>query len=294
MEELYGWVRNLAGYFIFLSVLDNLIPSKSYGRYIRLFAGMVLILLVVRPLTGSLGLEDRIAGFYEGLVFRYQADGLKQDILGIEQQRREQMIDRYEQAVAEDVERMAREEGFTVVGSRAAISREEGTERFGTVTGIWLQVQGKGQEGEGKEKVGEGERKVEGRFGEEEGKIGEGKTGEKGGNGKEKDEEREKAAVSSQVSVSIPPVEIAVEAEKSAEAAGGTSNAAVDEGVGQQREQQWEGQQWKEQQWKEQQWEGQQWKEQQREEQNRLRKRISAYYNLEESYVEIQVVEGEG
>ena len=41
MEILYGWVRNITGYFLFLAVLDNLIPEKKYEKYIRLFAGMV-------------------------------------------------------------------------------------------------------------------------------------------------------------------------------------------------------------------------------------------------------------
>ena len=57
MEELYGWIRNLTGFFLFMSVTENLLPGKAYTKYIRLFSGMVLILLVLRPLAGDLRLD---------------------------------------------------------------------------------------------------------------------------------------------------------------------------------------------------------------------------------------------
>lgn len=136
MEELYGWIRNLTGYFLFMSVLDNLLPGKKYTRYIRLFSGMVLILLVLQPLTVSLRLEERIAHYYESFVFQYQADDLKQELLGVEKQQLEQLIGQYEHAVEQDVEQMAEDAGFTVQSCLAQIGREEGTESFGTVTGI--------------------------------------------------------------------------------------------------------------------------------------------------------------
>ena len=47
MEAVYGWVKNIIYYMIFLSVVNNLLADSKYGKYIRFFSGMVLILLVV-------------------------------------------------------------------------------------------------------------------------------------------------------------------------------------------------------------------------------------------------------
>ena len=47
MTAVYEWIRNLTAFFLFLSVMENLLPGQKYGKYIRLFAGMVLILLAV-------------------------------------------------------------------------------------------------------------------------------------------------------------------------------------------------------------------------------------------------------
>lgn len=140
MDGIYGWIRNLTGFFLFMSVIENLLPNKKYGRYVRLFSGMILILLVLQPLTGSLRLEDKIAHYYESFVFQYQADDLQSEILGIEKQRLAQMIAQYEHAVEQDVGQMAADMGFAVRECSVTINGEEGTEQFGTVTGIKLKI----------------------------------------------------------------------------------------------------------------------------------------------------------
>lgn len=140
MEELYGWVKNLTGYFLFLAVAEHLIAGKKYEKYFRLFAGMVTILLVLKPVAGSLQLEERMARFYEMLVFRYQAEELQTDILKTEKERLGQMIAGYEEAVAGDLRQMAEEWGITVRGCQVEIGRQEESEQFGTIVRIRMAV----------------------------------------------------------------------------------------------------------------------------------------------------------
>lgn len=45
LNQIYDWVRNLTGYFLFMAVLENLLPGKKYARFVKFFAGIVLILL---------------------------------------------------------------------------------------------------------------------------------------------------------------------------------------------------------------------------------------------------------
>ena len=51
MEWLSQWVRNLAFYFIFLSVLMNVIPQGEERKYIRFFMGLLLILVLDQTAT---------------------------------------------------------------------------------------------------------------------------------------------------------------------------------------------------------------------------------------------------
>lgn len=142
MEFFYGWIRSLTGYFLFMLILEHLLPGKKYGKYIRLFAGMVLILLVLQPLAGSLRLDEKMVLAYEEAVFRYQAGELKEELLGIGDQQLERMIGQYEEAVELDLRGMAEQEGLSVRSCRAVIGREEQEERFGMVTEIQMEVSG--------------------------------------------------------------------------------------------------------------------------------------------------------
>lgn len=229
IEGLYGWLRNITCYILFMSILDNLLPGKKYGKYLKLFAGMVLILLVVQPFTGSLRLEDRIARYYESFVFRYQADDLKQELLGIEEQRLEQMIAQYEEAVGQDLTLMAEDSGLAVLECRAEIERDQGTERFGMVQSVFMRVAL-----------------------DESSMIPAGSL-----------EQRDPSATPD---ISVAPIEtvesVGIGKEKQES---GTSRA-------EDRERQ----------------------EEERTAVARLRRKLASYYNLEEAYVEIQIVEGQG
>lgn len=141
MDGVYAWIRNLTGFFLFLSVIDNLLPGKAYTRYIRLFSGMVLILIVMQPFTSGLRLEERIAGWYETFVFQYRAEELEQEILNVEEKRLDQLIGQYERAVEMDVRAMAEDAGFSVRELTAAIGKDQGAEDFGRVTKIRMTLE---------------------------------------------------------------------------------------------------------------------------------------------------------
>ncbi|MGN0159364.1 MAG: stage III sporulation protein AF [Brotaphodocola sp.] len=154
MEKLYVWIRSLVCYFLFLSVLDQLLPNRKYAAYIRLFGGMILILLVFTPLTGGLHIEERIARYYEKFVFQNQASDLKEEILGVEQKHLSEMIDQYEKAIAYDVEKMAEDEGLTVQSCEVEICRDDHQEQFGQVKKIGLQIcEQEGRTGEKQDKL---------------------------------------------------------------------------------------------------------------------------------------------
>ncbi len=142
MEAVYGWVKNIIYYMIFLSVVNNLLADSKYGKYIRFFSGMVLILLVVSPFTGGLHLDEQISSMFKSISFQNDTDDLKQDLWGMEERRLDQVIRKYEQAVAADVEAMARAEGFTCTGASVQIDGDRNSSRYGQIEGIGMVISG--------------------------------------------------------------------------------------------------------------------------------------------------------
>lgn len=140
MPALYSWVGNIVFYLIFITVVVNLLPNKKYEKYLKLFSGMVFILLVLKPLTGSLRLEDRIAYYFETITLQNESGDLKKELTGMEEQRLRQMITQYEDAVAKDVETMARDMEFYPVYTDITIDGTRDSPAFGTVTHIRMAV----------------------------------------------------------------------------------------------------------------------------------------------------------
>ena len=140
MSAVYEWVRNITYYMIFITVAGNLLANSKYEKYLRFFAGMVLILLVLKPLTGGLRLDERIAYLFESITFQKEADDFKEKLWGMEDERLEQVMSAYEDAVALDLRGMAEDSGFSVKDVRAAIESDRDDPMYGHVTDIYMKL----------------------------------------------------------------------------------------------------------------------------------------------------------
>ena len=136
MTAVYEWIRNLVAFFLFLSVMENLLPGQKYGKYIRMFAGMVLILLAVEPFTSGFDLEEVLARSYEKLVIRGEAGELKASLGAAEREYLGKILSQYEEVVVRDVQELAASCGLTLAECSVRIEDRESSPDFGTVQKI--------------------------------------------------------------------------------------------------------------------------------------------------------------
>ena len=85
------WLKTLVGYMLIVSISIQMLPKEKYERYVRLFTGFLLLVLVIQPLlkAGSLDnyLETKILEFVQEQE-RLEQERLEQERL--EQERLEQ------------------------------------------------------------------------------------------------------------------------------------------------------------------------------------------------------------
>ena len=89
-------------------------PAHKYEKYIRLFAGCILLLIVLKPLTDGLRLEDRLNYLFTSLSFENEAGELKSKMDEIEVRRRNMVLSQYEAEASKEAVRLASEAGFSV------------------------------------------------------------------------------------------------------------------------------------------------------------------------------------
>ncbi len=148
MEQLFEWIRSIIYYLIFITVVANLLPNKKYEKYIRFFAGMVLILLVLKPITGGLRLDDTLAYYFESITLKKEATELTGEIAKMDGQRLDKMITKYEDAVSGDLKAMAVSAGFNCNVSKAEINEDQDSKNFGHVVRVSLVLKPESEEGE--------------------------------------------------------------------------------------------------------------------------------------------------
>ena len=75
MNWLYDWVWNLVIYFILLTALTGVLPRSDYKKYIRLFTGTLLVLVILNPLLKIGGMDAKTEAFFRKNSFVYGNSG---------------------------------------------------------------------------------------------------------------------------------------------------------------------------------------------------------------------------
>ena len=72
LEQIYGWILDISVYLITAAAVMHAIPGKDYGKYVRFFSGLILILLLAAPLLSLTGMKGRFDTLYQGKEYEME------------------------------------------------------------------------------------------------------------------------------------------------------------------------------------------------------------------------------
>ncbi len=138
MKGILEWVKQIACYMVLVTVLADLLPKKNYEKYFRLFAGLVLILLVIQPVTGPLKLDRQILKMFEGIQYEGMAGEFRQRASEMEEERFQKITEGYAGLIEDDIEAMARQEGAFGAEARVIIEQDPEKDGYGEIQAVQL------------------------------------------------------------------------------------------------------------------------------------------------------------
>lgn len=139
MEFVLQWVKNIAVYLVLISVVLNILPGSSYKKYVRLFTGFLLAILVAKPLLQLFNLDTVVKNYYEYYGELSGADTDSFAVSKVQEEQKQAVIAAYEAQVEQDVSQLAKEKGWVV--KQLQISLESGEEEFGRIVSITVSVE---------------------------------------------------------------------------------------------------------------------------------------------------------
>ena len=110
IQQIYGWIQNITVYLIVTAAVLYAVPGKDYGKYIKFFTGLILILLLATPVLSLTGMKGTFKDIYKSSEYELQ----KRDIENVEELYRNSGLADYisggesgqETGETEDAERM--------------------------------------------------------------------------------------------------------------------------------------------------------------------------------------------
>lgn len=84
MDAILGWIKSIVYFSVFLTVLLQLLPNEKYKKYIRFFAGLLMMLLVLKPVF-SLFDTDVSKDVFSDEFYQEQSEEIELDMKELEE-----------------------------------------------------------------------------------------------------------------------------------------------------------------------------------------------------------------
>lgn len=127
MDAIFDWVKGIVFYLILLTVVTNLLPSKKYEKYVKLFTGMLMVIIVIKPITQVFSVDEIFDRNFLEMLGEGESFSID-DTTGIsfENVQEEQLLEEYERQVKVFSTTQAECLGMKVVKLQSKIEEQEG------------------------------------------------------------------------------------------------------------------------------------------------------------------------
>lgn len=100
MKELLSeWMLNLTLFSLLSSLIMRLLPGKTYLPYIRIFCGIMMILILFQPILRLGGLEDRMENLFIEEIYETERRQMENKLMRIEEEQRRNWEEKYQEYI---------------------------------------------------------------------------------------------------------------------------------------------------------------------------------------------------
>ena len=124
MEAVLEWMKGIVILFVVLTALLWLVPKEQYKKYIRFFMELLIVLAVIRPVTGLIDFDGTFDEKIRNSQFMQEMENLRLDTAKLDFMQQDYRKSEYETVIAQDIRSMAEGKAYTVQEIEVSLSEQ--------------------------------------------------------------------------------------------------------------------------------------------------------------------------
>lgn len=129
MDSVFQWIKSIVFYMILLTAVTHLMPNNKYVRYVKIFSGMLMVIVVIRPVMGIFSFEQSFDETFENIMNSSEnvwgQEGAWQGEMSLQEIQDEGFYKEYERQVEIFVKNQAKALGLQVVSCNLKLGEKE-------------------------------------------------------------------------------------------------------------------------------------------------------------------------
>ncbi len=138
MEKIYSLVKDIVVYLILVTIIMNLVGKSSYRKYISIFTGMVLILIIAKPIVSLFNLSDTFNYYFDNNLFMVEAKDYNDDLMAADDKGKQAILTEYQNIVKDQIEMVLNRYNLYPSSMNTLLDADESSGDYGMVTEITI------------------------------------------------------------------------------------------------------------------------------------------------------------
>ena len=140
MNYITECIKDIAIFYVIAAVFKNMVPSEKYGKYIRLFLGVVMIILVL-GIVGKAGrLDSKFNSSLDIMSYGIMSDEIENELRMSSDGQQEAVISEYEKLISGNVTEYIESLGAGCDSCSVTIDSDPESELYGSISMIEVNV----------------------------------------------------------------------------------------------------------------------------------------------------------
>ena len=133
MDAIYNWIKNIVFFLVLITIINNLVESTSFKKYINLISGMILIILVVSPIFNIFDINEKIDYNYEKNAFTSDVQNIGNELIEIEEMQVSMILKEYKKEIENQTSKILEKKSLFISEFEVKINEDRKSDSFGEI-----------------------------------------------------------------------------------------------------------------------------------------------------------------